>query len=341
MWRRNSDADLENPPGHRESLSMAVYTEVPDDALADFVESYGLGDVTSFKGIAEGVENSNFFLATQSGQYILTLYEKRVAPEDLPFFIGLVEHLASRGLRCPVPVRDKQGVAIRSLCGRPAAIFTFLEGLSVRRPKAVHCEQVGRTLAELHLASAGFGLRRQNALGLKDWAPLFAHFRSEADNILPGLEELITNELAALDATWPSDLPTGVIHADLFPDNIFFQRDDVTGVIDFYFACNDAFGYDLAICLNAWCFEADHSFNITKGAALFRGYQSVRRLTQAERVSMPLLARGAALRFLLTRAYDWINTAPDALVQPKDPLEYTRRLRFHQTIDNVAGFGLN
>jgi homoserine kinase type II len=319
---------------------MAVYTEVPDDALAAFVESYGLGEVTAFKGIAEGVENSNFFLVTAQGQFILTLYEKRVAPQDLPFFVGLVEHLASRGLRCPVPVQDRNGETIRELCGRPAAIFTFLDGLSVRRAKTHHCELVGRTLGQLHQAGEGFALQRPNSLGPADWAPLFAQFEAHANSISPGLHGLIARELEELGAAWPSSLPSGVIHADLFPDNIFFHRREVSGVIDFYFACNDCFGYDLAICLNAWCFEADHSFNITKGKALFRGYQSVRQLTGPERDAMPLLARGAALRFLLTRSYDWINTSSNALVKPKDPAEYVRRLRFHQAVDDISGFGL-
>ena len=319
---------------------MAVNTEEPDDALTTFIDSYGLGEVTSFKGIAEGVENSNFYLATDQGQFILTLYEKRVDAGDLPYFVGLVEHLAGRGLKCPVPVHDTNGRAIRELCGRPAAIFTFLEGVSVRRPNAKHCEQVGRTLGQLHLAGEGFDLARANALGPNGWAPLFAQFETQADDIAPGLGRLIADELAVLDAAWPQDLPTGIIHADLFPDNIFFRREDVSGVIDFYFACNDAFGYDLAICLNAWCFESDYSFNITKGQALFRGYQAVRRLSTAERAAIPMLARGAALRFLLTRSYDWLNTHSDALVQPKHPLEYARRLRFHQTIETASGFGL-
>ena len=319
---------------------MAVYTEVPDDALAAFIDSYGLGEVTSFKGIAEGVENSNFYLATDQGQFILTLYEKRVDARDLPFFVGLVEHLAKRGLKCPVPVHDTDGRAIRELCGRPAAIFTFLDGVSVRRPNAKHCEQVGRTLGQLHLAGEGFELQRTNALGLSGWAPLYAQFEAQADDISPGLGALIRDEIAFLSGAWPNNLPTGIIHADLFPDNIFFRREDVSGVIDFYFACQDAYGYDLAICLNAWCFEADYSFNITKGQALFRGYQSVRQLTDAERTAMPLLARGAALRFLLTRSYDWINTHSEALVQPKHPLEYARRLRFHQTIETASGFGI-
>lgn len=319
---------------------MAVYTEVPDDVLVDFVASYGLGEVTAFKGIAEGVENSNFFLATSEGQFILTLYEKRVDPGDLPFFVGLVEHLAERGLKCPMPVRDKDGNTIRELCDRPAAIFTFLEGVAVRRPKVHHCELVGRTIGQLHMAGDGFTLTRANALSLPGWAPLFERFADEADGISNGLNTLIADELAFLEAHWPEDLPNGVIHADLFPDNIFFRGEDVSGVIDFYFACNDAFGYDLAVCLNAWCFEADYSFNITKGQALFRGYQSVRQLEAAEAEAMPILARGAALRFLLTRGYDWINTSSDALVQPKDPIEYARKLRFHQSVTNASSFGL-
>ncbi len=319
---------------------MAVYTEVPDDALAAFVASYGLGEITSFKGIAEGVENSNYFLQTVAGRYILTLYEKRVAREDLPFFVGLVEHLARAAFPCPLPVRDLEGEAIRELCGRPAAVFTFLDGMWVRRPKPVHCEYVGRTLARLHLAGAGFELTRQNALGPAGWPGLFDQFREEADGIVPGLRDLISGEVNVLARDWPAGLPSGVIHADLFPDNIFFLRGDVSGVIDFYFACNDAFGYDLAICLNAWCFEPDYAFNVTKGQALLRGYESVRPLTVDEREAMPLLARGAALRFLLTRAYDWLHTSDDALVHPKDPMEYARRLRFHQSIRSPGEYGL-
>ena len=320
---------------------MAVYTEVTDDDVSAFAASYGLGPITSFKGIAEGVENSNFFLAIGEQRYILTLYEKRVAPEDLPFFIGLVEHLAAAGFPCPVPVRDKAGDAIRELNGRPAALFTFLEGMWVRRPTASHCEKVGRTLAQLHLAGESYEGVRKNALGLGDWRGLFEKFAQDADRIAPGLGELIGGEIETLEAQWPSDLPTGVIHADLFPDNIFFMRDDVSGVIDFYFACVDALGFDIAVCLNAWCFEPDCSFNITKGRAFFRGYQDVRKISAREESALPILARGTALRFLLTRAYDWINTADDAFVNRKDPLEYARRLRFHQTIDSADGFGLD
>jgi homoserine kinase type II len=318
---------------------MAVYTEVPDDELARFVESYGLGALRSCKGIAEGVENTNYAIDTDAGRFILTLYEKRVKADDLPFFLGLMEHLAARGLNCPLPRHDLGGNVLRTLAGRPAAIVTFLEGLSVRRPEARHCLGVGGALARLHRAGEGFAIRRENALGLAGWRPLFARFRDGADSIADGLSATIAAELDVLERNWPRDLPGGVIHADLFPDNVFFLADEPSGIIDFYFACNDAFAYDLAICLNAWCFEADASFNLTKARALLRGYRAERPLAHEEVDALPMLARGSALRFLLTRAYDWLNTPAGALVKPHDPREYLRKLRFHQTIGSPRDYG--
>ncbi len=320
---------------------MAVYTEVSDDELATFIAGYGLGDLLSFKGIAEGVENTNYIVHTTRGPFILTLYEKRVAPGDLPFFLGLMEHLAARGVSCPTPVRNSTGRNLSELSGRPAALVTFLEGLWVRRPTAAHCAAVGRALAELHMGGEGFGLRRANALGLSGWRPLYERFADRAPDITPGLGELIEGELKVLESSWPRGLPEGVIHADLFPDNVFFLGDRLSGLIDFYFACNDALAYDMAVCLNAWCFEKDMSFNITKGRAFLRSYEEVRPLSATERQAMPMLARGAALRFLLTRAYDWLNTPKDALVSPKNPAEYVRRLRFHQSVRSIADYGLN
>ena len=320
---------------------MAVYTEVSDDELATFIAGYGLGDLLSFKGIAEGVENTNYIVHTTRGPFILTLYEKRVAPGDLPFFLGLMEHLAARGVSCPTPVRNSAGRNLSELSGRPAALVTFLEGLWVRRPTAAHCAAVGRALAELHMGGEGFGLRRANALGLSGWRPLYERFADRAPDITSGLGELIEGELKVLESSWPRGLPEGVIHADLFPDNVFFLGDRLSGLIDFYFACNDALAYDMAVCLNAWCFEKDMSFNITKGRAFLRSYEEVRPLSATERQAMPMLARGAALRFLLTRAYDWLNTPKDALVSPKNPAEYVRRLRFHQSVRSIADYGLN
>src|SRR5262245_48416103 len=319
---------------------MAVYTEVPDDELAQFVASYGLGALLSYKGIAEGVENTNYLLHTEKGPYFLTLYEKRVAPADLPFFLGLMEHLAKAGLTCPTPVRDTQGRMLRTLARRPAAIVTFLEGVWIRRPQPRHCAVVGKALAGLHMAGRGFTLTRANALGLAGWRPLFARFETRADAITPGLAGIIREELDFLETHWPSDLERGIIHADLFPDNVFFLGDLLSGLIDFYFACNDALAYDIAVTLNAWCFESDYSFNVTKGQALLKSYESVRPLIPREREVLALLARGAALRFLLTRAYDWLHTDASALVSRKDPIEYLRRLPFHRGVRGVSEYGL-
>jgi len=319
---------------------MAVYTEVSDEDLAQFVASYDLGRLLSYKGIAEGVENTNYLVHTEKAPLILTLYEKRVAPADLPFFLALMEHLAKAGLNCPTPVRDAQGRMLRTLAGRPAALVTFLEGVWIRRPLPRHCAAVGQAMAQLHLAGQSFPLRRENSLGLAGWRPLYERFKARAEEIAPGLGAVLEQELDFLEASWPAELPQGIIHADLFPDNAFFLGDSLSGLIDFYFACNDFLAYDVAVTLNAWCFEADNAFNVTKGQALLRGYQSARRLTPAERDALPLLARGAALRFLLTRAYDWLHTAADALVSRKDPLEYLRRLKFHRTVVSAREYGL-
>jgi homoserine kinase type II len=319
---------------------MAVYTDVGEEELAAFLADYDLGAVMALKGIAEGVENTNYFLHTTAGYYFLTLYEKRVAPEDLPFFIGLMEHLASRGIICPQPVKNRKGHALGELAGRPAAIVTFLEGISAHRPNVGHCAAVGRALAELHLAGRDFKLHRKNALNLAGWKKLAASAAGRADEVAPGLAATIAEEIEYLSRAWPADLPRGVIHADLFPDNVFFLGDKLSGLIDFYFACNDLLAYDLAICLNAWCFEADGSYNVTKGKALLSGYVAVRALSAEELLALPLLARGAATRFLLTRLVDWLDVPAGALVRPKDPLEYLKKLRFHRKIDHARDYGL-
>lgn len=319
---------------------MAVYTDVGEEELAKFLAGYELGALMSFKGIAEGVENTNFLLHTERGYFILTLYEKRVAAADLPFFIGLMEHLAARGITCPQPVKNRKGNALGELAGRPAMIVTFLEGVWLRRPNAQHCTALGHAMAELHQAGAGFKLRRDNALGIDGWQNLARSATPRADEVAPGLAQLILEELAHLEKNWPRTLPAGVIHADLFPDNVFFLGDKLSGLIDFYFACNDLFAYDIAICLNAWCFEIDGSFNVTKGRALLAGYNEVRKLEKREAEALPLLARGASLRILLTRTIDWLNVPAGALVRPKDPLEYLKKLRFHQRIDHARDYGL-
>lgn len=319
---------------------MAVYTEVSTEALRDFLANYDLGQLVACKGIAEGVENTNYLLTVGKTPYILTLYERRVHRKDLPFFINLMEHLATKGIKCPTPVHDRSGEVLRTLAGRPAAIFTFLDGLSVRRPTVAHCAAVGSALAQLHVAGQDFPLRRENNLSLAGWKGLLTSIGSRADEISPGLAAALREELAMLQDAWPAELPAGVIHADLFPDNVFFLDSTLSGLIDFYFACNDLFAYDVAICLNAWCFEADNAFNLTKARALLQGYRAVRYMVEAETEALPILARGAAVRFLLTRIYDWFHTAPDALVKPKDPIEYWRKLRFHQKVASVSEYGL-
>jgi homoserine kinase type II len=318
---------------------VAVYTEVSDEALTAFLSAYDIGTLLSYKGIAEGVENTNFFLHTTAGSYILTLYEKRVRADDLPFFLNLMEHLAARGLACPLPIRNRAGEALGELCGRPAVIVSFLEGVSVKRPGIDHCRALGGALAGLHAAGSDFGMRRANNLSVDSWGPLFHGAEAQADTVSAGLAERVRGDLAALQAGWPTGLPTGVIHADLFTDNVFFIGDDLSGLIDFYFACTDAFAYDLAICLNAWCFEADGTFHRDMGAALIAGYEAVRPLNPDEVAALPILCRGAALRFLLTRLVDWLNVPPGALVQPKDPLEYDRRLTFHRTATDARDYG--
>lgn len=318
---------------------MAVYTDVSFEELERLLEQYDIGQPLSFKGIAEGIENSNFYLQTDRGAFILTLYEKRVAAQDLPFFLGLMEHLAQAGVHCPLPVKSRDGKALVHINRRSAAIVTFLTGIALRRPDAAHCASAARTLAGLHQAGEGFELTRPNALGPQGWRPLAQSIHG-ADTIEEGLTTLINTALDELISSWPIHLPAGVIHADYFPDNVLFVGNEVAGVIDFYFACNDFYVYDLAIMLNSWCFELDGSYNITKGQSVINAYRQQRMLSEDEIDALPILMRGAALRFLLTRTYDWLNPDPNALVRPKDPREYSKKLRFHNKVRHAREYGL-
>lgn len=320
---------------------MAVYTHVSAGQISDFLKEYDEGEVVSFKGIAEGVENSNYILQTTKATYILTLFEKRVKVDDLPFFLGLMDHLVHKGINCAPPVRDRQGVILKELCGRPAALISFLKGMSINRPNPGHCYKLGRELANMHGAATDFHLSRKNALSVDGWQELVTLCEGRADEAASGLAQLIHDEMSYLEQNWPDDLPEGIIHADLFPDNVFFMNGELSGLIDYYFACHDILAYDLAICLNAWCFEADGSFNITKASRLLRGYSSVRKLSEQEIAAMSTLCRGAALRFLLSRLYDWLNQVPGALVQVKDPGEYISKLKFHRAIKSPREYGLD
>lgn len=319
---------------------MAVYTDVSFEDLKLFLAGYDLGEAHVFKGIAEGVSNSNYFLQTSTGSYILTLYEMRVEQADLPYYLGLMQHLARHGVPCPLPVVSRDGSVTGILNDRPAAILTFLDGVSLRRPTMAHCQAAGKAMAEFHAAGMDFAQHRNNALGPQGWKKLAEDCADSADSVVAGLRDLIAEEVAALTALWPANLPQGAIHADLFPDNVLFVNDQISGIIDLYFACNDSLAYDVAVALNAWCFETDGAFNLTNGQALAGGYESGRKLTRAERDALPILCRGAALRFLLTRLYDWVNHNPEALVRPKDPREFLRRLRFHRAVKDAKAYGL-
>ncbi|PCI43378.1 MAG: homoserine kinase [Alphaproteobacteria bacterium] len=320
---------------------MAVYTHVSTEEIFEFMASYDEGEVISFKAIAEGVENSNYILQTNTGFYILTLYEKRVNPDDLPFFLGLMGHLVRKGCNSATPIGDRQGNILRTLCGRPAALISFLPGLSVSRPVPNHCFQLGQEMARMHRAASDFNLSRENALSVAGWQKLVNQCEGRADEVMTGLKDLLYNEMTFLKENWPETLPEGIIHGDLFPDNVFFLGGKLSGLIDYYFACNDILVYDMAIAINAWCFERDGAFNVTKASRLLRGYAGVRPLSDDEIAAMPILCRGAAFRFLLSRLYDWLNRVEGALVQVKNPAEYINKLKFHRAVKNSREYGLD
>lgn len=320
---------------------MAVYTHPTLTETESFVAGFDIGAVTLLEPIAEGIENSNFRLETTAGRFILTLYEARVREADLPYFIALMDHLAGAGFPCPVPVRDRQGVALHRLSGRPAAIVTFLEGTWPRKPGPDDCRALGEAAARLHLAGRGFSLHRPNDLSLGAWRPLFEARAARADELRPGFAAWVSAALADVEVRWPRNLPSGTIHADLFPDNVFFREGRISGVIDFYFACDDLYAYDLAVCMNAWCFDGDGRFAPDRAAALFAGYGSVRPLTREETNAMPVLACGAGLRFLVTRLYDWFLPQGDAITRRKDPLEFVPVIEHHRGVADSSAYGID
>jgi homoserine kinase type II len=319
---------------------MAVYTPVDRATLESFLAAYPLGRLVAHHGIQAGVENSNFFVDTETGRYVLTIYERRVEPADLPFFLGLMEHLAGRGIHCPRPIHGTDGAVRRTLQGKPAAIVTFLDGSCTDEITPGHCRALGAALGQLHREGRDFPIRRPNALSVKGWRGLLDRCEPDADKVLPGLSAELERDFGEIVADWPSDLPAGVIHADLFPDNIFFRGIEVSGIIDFYFACNDLLAYDLAVCLVAWCFDGGHRIVPERARALVDGYVGERALEPAEVAALPRLCRGASLRFLLTRLYDWLNQVDGALVQPKDPLEYLAKFRFFRGVTDPGACGV-
>ena len=324
---------------------MAVYTHLGAEALGQLVAEFDVGELTSAKGIAEGISNSNWLIETTGrdgggARFILTMYEFRIEVEDLPFFLSLLDHLSAKG--CPVPrtIHDRQGNLYRLIDGKAVALIEFLPGVSVSAPTPGQAHAVGRALAQMQLAAADFPGRRENAMGRAEWQRLAQECGQDGlADIDPAFASLIARELPATIAQWPEGLPRGTIHADLFPDNVLMLGDAVTGLIDFYFACTDLFAYDLAVTHAAWCFSSDGTaFDPALSAALIAGYEQVRPLSSEERAALPLLARGACLRFALTRAWDWVNTPADALVTRKDPLAYARRLEFYADPANAGIF---
>lgn len=319
---------------------MAVYTNVSETDIQKLRSLYALNGEVKLKAIAEGVENSNYLLTAADKRYILTLYEKRVNPADLPFFLELLTYLAEKGVPCPLPVKATDGKVIQEVAGRPAAMVSFLEGQSVKKPAAVHCGAVGEHLALMHLASNGYAHSRANSLSLAGWKDIWAKIQKPAAEAWPEAIPFVEEAMARLEKAWPQHLPKGIIHADLFPDNVFFEGDVLSGLIDFYFACNDLFAYDLAICLNAWCFENNREFNITKSQRMLEAYVAKRPLNAEERDAFPILCLGASMRFLMTRMHDWLNPQPGALVTPKDPMEYMQKLKFHLTAADYHAYGI-
>lgn len=310
---------------------MAVYTQLSDQDIRSFLASYPVGGFESAQGIAEGIENTNYLVVAAGVRYILTVFEKRVAAKDLPFFMALTEWLAEKHIPCPRPMRTKEGGFVGEIKGKPAALVEFLEGKNNPAITPSHMRQLGELLACMHQAVEQFPLRRPNVLALSGWQKLCDDISAQADSVMPGLKALATQELEFLGAHWPQELPSGVIHADVFPDNVFFNEGRLSGIIDFYFASTDYFAYDLAIACNAWCFDESHRFVPKRLDALREGYEAIRKLSESEHAAFPILLRGAALRFLLTRAYDWLHTPKNAVVTRKDPAEYAAKLRFFQS----------
>lgn len=316
---------------------MAVYTEVSRSELAHFLGRFEAGELVEFSGIKQGIENTNYRVETTTGTFVLTLFERRVPENDLPFFLALMAHLDKNGVPCPAPVADKSGTTLFTLNGRPAALLPFLPGDWPRTVTADHCRILGTILARFHLAAADLEKFRANELSVRHWRSLLEASERTAEELQPGLGSAMLDEIGELENQWPGTLPSGVIHADLFPDNVFFEDGKIVGLLDFTFACNDLLAYDLAICLNAWCFEEDGAFNLKKARSLKQGYETVRLLTDAENAALPLLCRAAAMRFFATRLYDWRNTPNGPITWRKDPLECWNQLLVHRKLAGKAG----
>ena len=323
---------------------MAVYTDLKKEEVVTFLSLYNIGSLVSFSGITEGIENSNYHLKTSTNDFILTLFEKRTDKNDLPFFINIMMYLNEREFKCPKPIVDNKGGYLQRLSGKPALIVNFLEGKSKTELTIQDIFTVGSTMAKMHVCSKNYNMKRKNSLSILGWEELLykcdtSISKTILNEIEPRIIEEIRHSLDFCKNNWPKNLPKGFIHADMFPDNVFFKNNKISGVIDFYFSCTDILVYDLAIAVNAWCFDNDEIFNKNKFKSLIDGYQSIRKLSKEELFYLPLLSQAAALRFLLTRIYDWAHTPKNANVIPKNPKEYIQKMRFHETISNNKNYG--
>jgi homoserine kinase type II len=320
---------------------MAVYTKLKEKDINNILSNYSIGKLKSFKGIQEGIENTNYFLLIEEKKYILTIYEKRVNPKDLPFFSELMTGLNHRNFKCPVPIINNHNKTISDYNGKKLMIVSFLEGKAKQVLTPDDCKQVGVEVAKMHEITKKFTVRRNNNLSVNSWRKLFNSVKDQCVKIDKDLPKLIEANLVDVEKNWPKNLPSGIIHADLFSDNIFFHNDKLNGIIDFYFSCNDFYSFEIAICFNALCFDGvknNLSFNVTKAKNFINGYSSIRKLLDDERKSIKVLSQGAALRFLLTRVFDSLNTVKGAIVKVKDPLEYLKRLEFHKNSKNYEDY---
>ena len=320
---------------------MAVYTKLSENNLKDFFSKYNLGKLLKFQGIQEGIENSNYFVKTDSGKFILTVYEKRIEEKDLPFFMGLMKNIFNKNFPSPEPIINKNGNYITEIFGKKAAVVSFLEGASKKNLTPDNCYEVGIYTAKLHMITKNLNIKRTNRLSVNSWRLIYRKIQRDCSKIYPDLTKIIERNLEIIEDKWPKNIPRGIIHADLFPDNIFFKGSKLTGIIDFYFSCYDFYALEIAICLNALCFEGKNenlSFNVTKAKKFIDGYSSIRKLTEEEKESLKILCHGAAMRFLLTRVFDYLNLTEDALVKIKDPVEYLKRLEFHNSVKNYQDY---
>lgn len=320
---------------------MAVYTKLSENELEVFFSKYNLGKLLNYKGIKEGIENTNYFIQTEKGKFILTLYEKRVEEKDLPFFINLMRNLFDKNFPSPEPIINKNGNYISEILEKKAAVVSFLDGYAKKVLNPNDCREVGINAAKLHLITKDLTGKRENKLSINSWRKIYIKVKKNCSKIHPNLPEIIEKNLDEIEKNWPKNIPSGIIHADLFPDNIFFKNNKLSGIIDYYFSCYDYYAFEIAICLNALCFEGKNenlSFNVTKAKKFIDGYSNIRKLTEEEKKSLKVLCQGAAIRFLLTRVFDYLNLTEGAIVKIKDPVEYLKRLEFHDSVTNYQDY---